>query len=107
MNTSTIQSLNDTFRSTFVGGQVMMTAGVNSLPPELLAELLNKVRTFESFDNDNDPHREHDFGSTDVDGEKFFWKIDYYDTAMEFASPNPSDPRVTTRVLTIMRADEY
>jgi hypothetical protein len=31
----------------------------------------------------------------------------YYDRKTEFGSSDPADPAVTTRVLTIMRADEY
>jgi hypothetical protein len=55
----------------------------------------------------NDPHGEHDFGNFTLAGRKFFWKIDYYDAAMEFGSEDPADPSKTTRVLTIMLASEY
>jgi hypothetical protein len=65
------------------------------------------VRGFAKFEPANDPYGEHDFGAVDVAGQKFFWKIDYYDSKMEFGSDDPADPAKTTRVLTIMRADEY
>jgi hypothetical protein len=66
------------------------------------------VRSFSAFDRDNDPHAEHDFGSFESDGEQFFFKIDCYAANdMESGSEDPSDPEQTTRVLTIMRADEY
>ena len=45
--------------------------------------------------------------SIKIDGETFFWKIDYYDQSMEMGSPDPADPNVTKRVLTIMKSDEY
>ena len=107
MSVPQILELNDLFRSTFIGGKVMMTEGVGNLAPDALAALVSGVRTFHAFNEDNDPHGEHDFGSIDVGEEKYFWKIDYYDHSLEFGSADPSDPTVTTRVLTIMRADEY
>jgi Protein of unknown function (DUF3768) len=102
-----IRELNDAFRRTFVGGMVLITAGVEALPRDQRGSLLAKVRTFDAFTEDNDPHREHDFGAVDEGGVRYFWKVDCFDRATEFGSPDPADPAVTTRVLTIMRADEY
>src|ERR1700686_5032027 len=104
-----ICALNYAFRRTFVGGMVMITTGVEAMPVEQRRSLLQKVRAFDVFTDDNDPHGEHDFGAIDEGGVRCFWKIDYYDRATEFGSgsPAPADPAVTTRVLTIMRADEY
>jgi Protein of unknown function (DUF3768) len=106
-NKSRIRELNDAFRTTFVGGKVMMTAGVAAMTTNELANVLSAVRAFKDFDGNDDPHKEHDFGSFDIGDSKFFWKIDYYDASMEGGSENPSDPAQTTRVLTIMFASEY
>ena len=103
----TIRRLNDRFRRTFEGGRVVMTAGIQALGPDRLRALLNQVRTFGSFDESNDPYGEHDFGAFVEEGEKFFWKIDYYDRQLEYGSEDPSDPQRTTRVLTLMLSSEY
>lgn len=107
MDTNRIRALNDAFRTTFVGGRVMMTPGVDELPDCVKAEVITRVRTFNGFSADNDPHSEHDFGSFDVVGRRFFWKLDYYDREMKHGSENPADPNQTERVLTIMLACEY
>jgi DNA-directed RNA polymerase subunit RPC12/RpoP len=102
-----IAVLNDAFRRCFSGGRVMMTAGVNELPDMVKAEALSTVAKYDAFSEDNDPHGEHDFGSFELCGRKFFWKIDYYDRDLQYGSENPSDPEQTTRVLTVMLASEY
>ena len=102
-----IRDLNDNFRRTFVGGVVLVTAGVEALPEERRRSLLQKVREFGDFNRGDDPYGEHDFGAIEDGGERFFWKIDTYDRDLKFGSPDPSDPSVTTRVLTIMLAEEY
>ena len=102
-----IRVLNDNFRSTFVGGQVVMTAGVAALPIDEKARVILAVQSFSKFNADNDPHHEHDFGSFEIAGETYFFKVDYYAPDMEGGSEDPADPTKTTRVLTIMRADEY
>jgi hypothetical protein len=99
--------LNDNFRSTFVGGKVVMTAGVGDLSIDVRARVLLLVQRFADFTADNDPYGEHDFGTFEVAGERFFWKIDYYDLLCEYGSEDPADPEKTTGVLTIMLSDEY
>ena len=106
-NANRIRVLNDNFRSTFVGGQVVMTAGVGALPLDVKARVILAVQSFSNFNADNDPHAEHDFGSFEVQGETYFFKHDYYALDMDGGSEDPADPEKTTRVLTIMRADEY
>ncbi len=107
LKSAKIAGLNDQLRRMFMGGKIMMTAGINALPDHTKAAILSAVRNFTTFTEDNDPHGEHDFGSFEVDGEKCFWKIDYYDKSLEAGSEDPADPEVTTRVLTIMLASEY
>ncbi|SNT61583.1 Protein of unknown function [Tardiphaga sp. OK246] len=106
-----IRELNDAFRRklprTSKGYRLNLTAGVASLGATLVAQLLLSVRSFVHFSPDNDPHGEHDFGAIDQDGTKVFWKIDCYDQWIQFGSPDPTDPSVTTRVMTIMLASEY
>jgi hypothetical protein len=102
-----IRELNDAFRTTSVGGIVMLTNGVDALCPEVKAEVLKRVREFDRFTPDNDPHGEHDFGSFDIGTQSFFWKIDCYDKNAEYGSEDHADPEKTTRVVTIMLAEEY
>jgi Protein of unknown function (DUF3768) len=104
---SKIVELNDAFRKSFTGGRVVVTAGVGGLAPEVRSAVIQKVRTFDSFTYDNDPFGEHDFGNFEYAGEKFFWKIDHYNSVMTGGSEDPADPSKTTRVLTIMLACEY
>ena len=102
-----IATLNDNFRKTFTGGQVLLTAGIDSMSMDDKANILSKVRNFNDFTEDNDPYGEHDFGSFDYKGNKIFFKIDYYDLNYEFMSKNPANPDITNRVLTILLSCEY
>lgn len=104
-NTSAIARLNDCFRR-HPGSNWMMTPGVQAKGPVFALCATSAVSAFEASTEDNDPHGEHDFGAFELDGEHLFWKIDYYDKHLHFGSPDPSDPIVTRRVLTIMLASE-
>ena len=105
--TDRIRELNDAFRRSLIGGRVMLTSGVNALADDVKAMVLTAVRTFDAFDEGNDPHREHDFLSVNVCGHEIFAKIDYFDREMRFGADDPSDPEHTVRVLTVMLASEY
>ena len=102
-----IAKLNDQLRRHGIGGRTLITAGVQSLPPHRLAALRLRIAAFDEFTDDNDPWRERDFGAVDFDGQRYFWKIDYYDPSLTHHSDDPTDPILTARVMTIMRADEY
>lgn len=107
INISKIAEQNDRFRKTFCGGKVFLTCGISALSLMQQAEIINKVKNFNTFTKDNDPYGEHDFGCFDYHGKQVFWKIDLYDLNYEFYSPQPDDEAQTNRVLTIMFAEEY
>ena len=111
---SRIRELNDAFRCnpTFLGDRIardslVITHGVAARGNDFAARAVRAVREYADFDEGNDPYGEHDFGTFTLDGAELNWKIDYYDTKLEYGSPNPADPDVTRRVLTILLAEEY
>lgn len=102
-----IRELNDTLRCKLRGGKVVMTASVAELPDMVKAAALMHMSQFSEFTPDNDPAGEHDFGGFEFCNRRFLWKIDYYDERMEYGSEDPADPKQTTRVLTLMLAEDY
>lgn len=105
--TDRIRALNDELRQNLSRGRAVITTGIAALGTEAVARILHTIEVFDDFCHANDPHQEHDFGSFDADGHTVFFKIDYYDLTMTVHSPNPADPTVTERVITIMLAEEY
>lgn len=100
-----------------------ITIGFQSLSDADRIGALSQIVAFANFTGENDPHGEQDFGAVyrlasgewtqnrpqdDKEiSETVFWKIDYYDNALEFGSDAPWDDAKTTRVMTIMLASEY
>lgn len=106
--TERIAWLNDLARTAMgVASRVVQTSGVSALPLEVQSRIRERVETFTEFTPDNDPYKERDCGGFDFAGERILWKIDYYDLQLERHSDDPSDPKCTRRVLTIMLASEY
>ena len=105
--THRIRGLNDDLRQHLIGGGAVITLGVAALGQEAVDRIVQTVAVFDDFCHVNDPYEEHDFGAFEVEGETIFFKIDYFDRTLTHHSPDPADPAVTERVITIMLADEY
>ena len=109
---ATIAAQNDLFRTSLgetpdLPGQMVLTQGVAALPPIEHIEVIRSVARFDTFDEDNDPHGEHDFGAFEVRGNRYFWKVDLYANDLRHGSDDPTNPEKTYRILTIMLASEY
>ena len=110
MNTNKIAELNDKLRQNIFNpgkDKVFLTQGVSNLPFDEQVKILIKVKDFNDFTPDNNPWDENDCGKLEHNNTYYFWKIDYYNRDMDAGSDNPSNPDITTRVLTIIRSDEY
>ncbi len=104
----TIADLNDCFRQNYLGlGKIVVTHLVSQMSIEQEGALMLMVRSFNAFNEDNDPHGEHDFGVVELEHESYFWKIDYYDVNYEYGSEDPSNIQTTRRVMTVMHSSEY
>lgn len=100
-----IRELNDQARQTLIGCRVVVTPGVLAL--DATSAIVALVQHYSDFTPDNDQHAEHDFGSFKFAGETVFWKFDYFDLDLTMHSPDPAEPDVTARVLTILLGSEY
>jgi hypothetical protein len=105
--TARIRALNDELRQNFAEGIAVMTPGIAALGGEAVARIVKTIVVFDDFCHANDPHQEHDFGAFNADGHRVLFKIDYDDESLTYHSPDPADPSVTKRVITIMLAEEY
>ena len=98
---------NDALRRERLGGYVMMTAAVATVPPDTLTAAILAMRRFDAFSTKNDPYGEHDFGAFEHADERFFIKIDTYaDASLTWGAEDPLAPGVV-RVLTLMLASDY
>ena len=122
--TARIARLNDRARQAMgLACTAIATVGFRSLPEADQSCVRELIETYDAFDEDNDPHGERDFGTIyqlgdgywtterprrrEDERERVFWKLDYYDRDLRFASEDAANPAFTRRVLTIMLADEY
>lgn len=124
-----IRYLNDVARTALgVGGRLMLTHGVSSMPPDVQSGLREALEKFDHWDEDNDPYGTHEFGTlwgcfeqndsvrwtsetpADIDkffGHKVFFRIDIFDVSYQHGAEEPWNPKTSRRVVTLMLANEY
>lgn len=114
-----MQLRNDIFRKAVLSrpqkhGKVCFTQGVNGLPTDVLQQVIKAIKTQSDFPVGNDPHKEHDFGVVEIEGQpKVYWKIDYFQDSRcdmpddEEWGEDASDFLTAYRLMTVMLAEEY
>ena len=107
VDVSRIRDLNDQLRRSLTGGMLVMTRGIIALGAKRQMTILSAIAAFDSFKPADDPYGEHDFGALTVEGTRIFFKLDHLDRSLTGHSPDPADPTVTVRVLTVMLAEDY
>ena len=128
INYEKIAKLNDELRSKILSfdkyhnlgalrfkDKIVLSHDVSKMSEEDQTEILEIVRDYKTFSEDNNPHGERDFGAFSFCSndsiyetpERYFWQINYYDNDLKYHSKDATDPSQTTRVLTIMKASEY
>ena len=105
--TERIRELNDELRQHLTGGSAVMTPGIAALGAKAVARILKTIEVYDDFCHANDPHEEHDFGSFRGRWPYDLFQIYYLDKELKYRSPDPADPTLTERVITIMLAEEY
>ena len=102
-----LRTSRDPFEALIMNGTLVVTEAVALCGEPFVSHAVAAVRTFAAFDGDNDPWQEHDMAFLEVDGERIFFKVDYYDPELRYLSADPSNPEITRRVLTIGLASDY
>ncbi len=76
---------------------------------EKFYRLLDHTMNYKGFDDDNDPWLEHDLAFFEFEGERYFFKLDYY--AENFKNGVEDSDKMNDekckRVLTLGLAEEY
>jgi hypothetical protein len=102
-----VRALNDQLRTTGRGGEIVVSRRLLAYGSGTVARVFVAVQRFADFTADNDPYGEHDFALLRPACLQVLFKIDYYNLTLSGHSPDPTDPQITRRVLTIMLAEEY
>ena len=100
-----IRKLNDRFRMQRRGGFYRLSGRVFALAHQPYEEVQNAIRSYDGFDHNN-PLDKHDCGTIELHGETYVWEIVYFGKGGCGESPDPCNPAVTMRCMTISLRSE-
>lgn len=101
--TAIIRQINDRLRQRHEGGRVVLSDGVRALPVGTVARILIAIRDAGPPADHSD---EHDAGRVLVDGHEVLWVIDAFGLDWISHSPDPSEPSLTCRRLSVLLVEE-
>src|SRR5258708_1076979 len=102
-----IRHLNDLLRCRGVGGEVMVTAGLDALGTATVIRILLEVAAFTDFNAHNIPPTHHHYRVLSVHCLPIAFKIDYFERTLTYRSADPADPSLTVRIMAVMLSHEY
>lgn len=105
-----IALLNDRFRKNIGNGsEVFVTQAFAQKGNAFVFAAINFVKYYEfsKIDMGDNPYGENDFIVGEIDGTKFFFKIDCYDNELNYGSEDPSNPKITRRIGTFLLPEDY
>ena len=102
MNYKKIRKLNDSFRSSIKGRDILIPFRTEDHIHRGFTELVKKYKDFSGKPDD-----EHNFGKMVTEVGTYYWVIGYYNPERGGPSEDPSDPTKTGRVLRIIHESEF
>ena len=104
--TRSIRSLNDAFRLSFTSTELHVSPGVLELSIGTQTEILDRVRNYRNFTEDNDPSMLHNKGQFDCQGHNIVWEIYCMNNDGRGESPDPANLDLTRRHMMVLLEDE-
>lgn len=102
-----VRALNDAFRISFTSTELYTSPQILDLDIDTQSEILDRVRNYRTFNEENDPDGFHQWGRFLVNDEPYVWEIFCLTPDGKHLSKNPLDLDFTRRHMMVMCENEY
>lgn len=99
-------ALNDHFRKDRQEGIVMLSLSVHSMGRSAVDTILRKIAGSEGDKSCTDSE-EHEYGEFQHGEHTIHWDIECYNKALDDDSPDSTNPKLTTRYMSILLGTDY